>query len=57
MSSILACVLSYRILKSFKTNKTNLLIKKYNNKSYGEYLIKNVLYSELSDKSERKKES
>ena len=57
MSSILACVLSYRMVKSFKTNKTNLLIKKYNNKSYGEYLIKNVLYSELSDKSERKKES
>ena len=57
MSSILALVLSYRMVKSLKTNKTNLLIKKYNNKSYGEYLIKNVLYSELSDKSERKKES
>ena len=57
MSSILALVLSYRMVKSLKTNKTNLLIKKYNNKSYGEYLIKNVLYSELSDKNERKKKS
>ena len=57
MSSILACVLSYRMIKFSKANKTNLLIKKYNNKSYGEYLIKNMLYSELSDKSERKKES
>lgn len=57
MSSVLALVLSYRMVKSLKANKTNLLIKKYNNKSYGEYLIKNVLYSELSDKIERKKES
>ena len=57
MSSVLALVLSYRMAKSLKVNKANLLIKKYNNKSYGEYLIKNVLYSELSDKSERKKKS
>ena len=57
MSSILALVLSYRMVKSLKVNKTNLLIKKYNNKSYGEYVIKNVLYSELSDKNARKKKS
>ena len=57
MSSILALVLSYRMVKSLKVNKTNLHIKKYNNKTYGEYLIKNVLYSELSDKNARKKES
>jgi hypothetical protein len=57
MSSILALVLSYRMVKSLKVNKTNLFIKKYNNKTYGEYVIKNVLYSELSDKNARKKKS
>lgn len=57
MSSILALVLSYRMLKSLKVNKKKLFIKKYNDKSYGEYFIKNVLYSELSDKNERKKKS
>ena len=57
MSSILALVLSYRMVKSLKVNKTNLLIKKYNNKTYGEYVIKNVFYSELSDKNARKKKS
>ena len=55
MNSILAFVLSYRMVKCLKANKTNLLIKKYNNKSYGEYFIKNMFFSELSNKNERKK--
>lgn len=55
MSSILACVLSYRMLKSLKANKTKPFIKKYNNKSYGEYFIKNVFFTDLSNKMEREK--
>lgn len=60
MSSLLTCVLSYRLVKNINVKKINSKkydIKKYKDKAYGKYLIQNVLYSELSGTIKRKKKS